>query len=214
MVLVTLTRPLWSIHQLVCVKYTFRYTFHKRQNVINGGWKISTSSSHSFCSNSRLDGDANADANNHMNSDSGSVSETCVPGGEVNFSDNGYAKTAQPKFNSKLSLLGHGPHGKLVVDHLLREYGEDGIRQFCQRWRQVFVAAIQPRFLPAGWDVNHRYTELLNLTLNFKMGAHMDTLLCYSSLPYLKHDYHFLILPCVWLYYSSPQVHLGGVWDK
>lgn len=98
---------------------------------------------------------SSVDANNHMNSDSGSVSETCVPGGEVNFSDNGYAKTAQPKFNSKLSLLGHGPHGKLVVDHLLREYGEDGIRQFCQRWRQVFVAAIQPRFLPAGWDVNH-----------------------------------------------------------
>ncbi|TYK07107.1 protein RRP6-like 3 isoform X1 [Cucumis melo var. makuwa] len=99
---------------------------------------------------------SSVDVNNHMNSDSGSVSDTCGPGGEVSFSDNGYAKTAQPKFNSKLSLLGHGPHGKLVVDYLLKEYHEDGIRQFCQRWRQVFVAAIQPRFLPAGWDVNHR----------------------------------------------------------
>lgn len=89
--------------------------------------------------------------------------ETCLPCGEVKVSDNGSAITAQPKFNPKLSLLGHGPHGKQVVDHLLAEYGEDGIRQFCQRWRQVFVAAIQPRFLPAGWDVNHRYTELLNL---------------------------------------------------
>ncbi|KAL0560056.1 hypothetical protein IC582_000448 [Cucumis melo] len=98
---------------------------------------------------------SSVDVNNHMNSDSGSVSDTCGPGGEVSFSDNGYAKTAQPKFNSKLSLLGHGPHGKLVVDYLLKEYHEDGIRQFCQRWRQVFVAAIQPRFLPAGWDVNH-----------------------------------------------------------
>ncbi|RVW97387.1 Protein RRP6-like 3 [Vitis vinifera] len=64
---------------------------------------------------------------------------------------------ASPKHNPKLSLLGHGPHGKEVVDHLLKEYGEDGIRQFCQRWRQTFVEAIHPRFLPAGWDVMHRY---------------------------------------------------------
>ncbi|OWM79821.1 hypothetical protein CDL15_Pgr023233 [Punica granatum] len=62
----------------------------------------------------------------------------------------------QPKHNPKLSLLGHGPHGKQVVDHILQEYGEDGIREFCQRWRQVFVEAVQPRFLPAGWDIKHR----------------------------------------------------------
>ncbi|XP_015577871.1 protein RRP6-like 3 isoform X1 [Ricinus communis] len=59
------------------------------------------------------------------------------------------------KNNSKLSLLGHGPHGKQVVEHLLKEYGDDGIREFCQRWRQVFVEAVHPRFLPAGWDVMH-----------------------------------------------------------
>ncbi|XP_052178209.1 protein RRP6-like 3 isoform X2 [Diospyros lotus] len=63
--------------------------------------------------------------------------------------------TITPKHNSKLSLLGHGPHGKQVVDHLLNEFGENGIRQFCQKWRQVFVEAIHPRFLPSGWDVNH-----------------------------------------------------------
>nr|POE96860.1 isoform 2 of protein rrp6-like 3 [Quercus suber] len=67
-----------------------------------------------------------------------------------------YDGTAQPKHHPKLSLLGHGPHGKQVVDHLLKEYGEDGIRQFSQRWRQVFVEAVHPRFLPAGWDVMHR----------------------------------------------------------
>lgn len=66
-----------------------------------------------------------------------------------------YDGTAQPKHNSKLSLLGHGPHGKQVVDHLLKEYGEDGIHQFCRRWRQVFVEAVHPCFLPAGWDVMH-----------------------------------------------------------
>ncbi|PIN22164.1 Ribonuclease D [Handroanthus impetiginosus] len=59
------------------------------------------------------------------------------------------------KHESKLSLLGHGPHGKQVVEHLLKEYGDDGVREFCQRWRQVFVEALHPRFLPAGWDVMH-----------------------------------------------------------
>ncbi|KAL7000093.1 Protein RRP6-like 3 [Sarracenia purpurea var. burkii] len=63
--------------------------------------------------------------------------------------------TLSPKHNSKLSLLGHGPHGKQVVDHLMKEYGEEGIRQFCQRWRQVFVEATHPRFLPSGWDIMH-----------------------------------------------------------
>ncbi|XP_042519088.1 protein RRP6-like 3 isoform X2 [Macadamia integrifolia] len=60
------------------------------------------------------------------------------------------------KHNPKLSVLGHGPHGTQVVDHILKELGEDGIRKFCQRWRQVFVDAINPRFLPAGWDIKHR----------------------------------------------------------
>lgn len=60
--------------------------------------------------------------------------------------------------HEKLSLLGHGPHGKQVVAYLLKEYGEDGISEFCQRWRQVFVEALHPHFLPAGWDVMHRYS--------------------------------------------------------
>ncbi|XP_042399699.1 protein RRP6-like 3 isoform X2 [Zingiber officinale] len=55
----------------------------------------------------------------------------------------------------KMSLLGHGPHGKQVVEHLLRRYREEGVRQFCQRWRKVFVDAIHPRFLPLGWDIMH-----------------------------------------------------------
>lgn len=61
------------------------------------------------------------------------------------------------KHETKYSLLGHGPHGKQVVHYLLKQYGEDGIRQFCQTWRQVFVETLHPRFLPAGWDVMHRY---------------------------------------------------------
>lgn len=56
----------------------------------------------------------------------------------------------------KVSLLGHGPHGKQVVEHLLKRNGEEGVRQFCQRWRKVFVDAVHPRFLPLGWDIMHR----------------------------------------------------------
>lgn len=64
------------------------------------------------------------------------------------------------KNDSKMSLLGHGPHGKQVVEYLLKEHGEDGVREFCQRWRHVFVEALHPRFLPGGWDVKHRYTPV------------------------------------------------------
>ncbi|XP_021746021.1 protein RRP6-like 3 [Chenopodium quinoa] len=59
------------------------------------------------------------------------------------------------KGKSKVSLLGHGPHGKKVVDYLLKNHGEDGIHVFCQRWRQVFIDALHPRYLPGGWDVKH-----------------------------------------------------------
>jgi len=55
----------------------------------------------------------------------------------------------------KISLLGHGPHGKRVVEKLLQDNGEDGIREFCQQWRLVFVEAVKPCFLPAGWDIHH-----------------------------------------------------------
>ncbi|KAJ6686902.1 POLYMYOSITIS/SCLERODERMA AUTOANTIGEN-RELATED [Salix purpurea] len=105
-------------------------------------------------------------SNKEMNSDEneasdtkddyvGNIDDSCEGGrGPLN----GTARndeSAPHKNNLKLSLLGHGPHGKQVVDHILEEYGEDGIRQFCQRWRQVLVEAIHPRFLPAGWDVMH-----------------------------------------------------------
>ncbi|XP_062009458.1 protein RRP6-like 3 isoform X1 [Rosa rugosa] len=73
-----------------------------------------------------------------------------TPNGSVHF-----RSTSKRNHKSKHSLLGHGPHGRQVVDHLLKESGEDGISQFCQRWRQVFVETVHPRFLPAGWDITH-----------------------------------------------------------
>lgn len=108
----------------------------------------------------------NSDKNRVSETREISVLDTDVNGESISLSNGtvdsyclGSEQTLGPGHNSKLSLLGHGPHGKRVVDYLLREHGEDGIRQFCQRWRQVFVESIRPRFLPAGWDVMHRYSS-------------------------------------------------------
>ncbi|KAI3809814.1 hypothetical protein L1987_19414 [Smallanthus sonchifolius] len=80
------------------------------------------------------------------------VMDPSEPNGSGNLSSEGAVFAT---CSSKLSLLGHGPHGKQVVDYLLKNHGEKGIQEFCQRWRQVFVESINPRFLPAGWDVTH-----------------------------------------------------------
>jgi cation-transporting P-type ATPase D len=58
--------------------------------------------------------------------------------------------------DKKISLLGHGHHGKQVVELLLSNGGEEAINQFSQRWRQVFVASLHPRYLPSGWNIKHR----------------------------------------------------------
>ncbi|XP_074290056.1 protein RRP6-like 3 [Silene latifolia] len=83
-------------------------------------------------------------------SDAGNTLETDERGSNI-----GPLNLYSKKGRSKASLLGHGPHGKEVVDYLLKKYGDDGVQQFCQRWRRVFVDALHPRYLPAGWDVKH-----------------------------------------------------------
>ncbi|KAH7862090.1 hypothetical protein Vadar_034668 [Vaccinium darrowii] len=120
-------------------------------------------SSLSLCPDSEVNGEILDPDNGDLNPESKCISivDTDVNEGDslssgtVNLVHHSSDGTIAPKHISKLSLLGHGPHGKQVVDHLLEEYGEDGIRHFCQKWRQVFVEAINPRFLPAGWDVMH-----------------------------------------------------------
>ncbi|KAK8490104.1 hypothetical protein V6N11_081573 [Hibiscus sabdariffa] len=82
-------------------------------------------------------------------------SESSTPNEIADSSCTRYEGNTSFKQNKKLSLLGHGPHGKQVVNHILNESGEEGIRQFCKQWRQVFVEAVHPRFLPGGWDVMH-----------------------------------------------------------
>lgn len=46
--------------------------------------------------------------------------ERDTPNGSVDFSHAGDGATSHRKRRSKMSLLGHGPHGKQVVDHLLK----------------------------------------------------------------------------------------------
>ncbi|KAL4201399.1 hypothetical protein AMTRI_Chr02g215870 [Amborella trichopoda] len=90
---------------------------------------------------------------NHVDLVSGKATDGSHRSNEVA----GYSahETCTSNYSQKLSLLGHGPHGKQVVEYILKKSGEEGIQQFCQRWRQVFVESICPRFLPVGWDVMH-----------------------------------------------------------
>ncbi|KAF7015519.1 hypothetical protein CFC21_029346 [Triticum aestivum] len=62
--------------------------------------------------------------------------------------------------DKKISLLGHGHHGKQVVELLLANGGEEAVHQFCQRWRHVFVEAVHPRYLPSGWNIKHRASSV------------------------------------------------------
>lgn len=94
--------------------------------------------------NSALDDDQNADV-------SGSDEDTKLSTVAVE-----PARKHSRRSITKESLLGHGPHGKQVVDMIIEKEGDEGIRHFCQLWRAVFVDALQPAFLPPGWDVTHR----------------------------------------------------------
>lgn len=132
-------------------------------------------------SSSVANGEMPSADSNELNPDVDKVlKDDCIPISDPDLSESGKpmnrtTRTVQcsgdgnvsSSHNTKYSLLGHGPHGKQVVDYLLKEYGEDGIRQFCQRWRQVFVEALHPRFLPAGWDIMHRYILKLSSRIVF-----------------------------------------------
>ena len=42
-------------------------------------------------------------------------------------------------------------HGKVVV----RKLGLNGLGEFVRRWRLFFVQTLRPKYLPAGWSVDH-----------------------------------------------------------
>ena len=102
-------------------------------------------SGHSTCSNTLANGEVSSAHSKGVDSDSTKSRNTnCIP-----FSDSDAAESGSPlngaknlicstnngnfssKHKSKYSILGHGPHGKVAVEHLLKEYGEVGILEFC-----------------------------------------------------------------------------------
>lgn len=120
--------------------------------------------------------DVKSDCNGNDDSNDNNCGSRELENGSVGSLQQSSDNSDSQKHNPKLSLLGHGPHGKQVVDYLMQEYGDEGIRQFCQRWRQVFVEAINPGFLPGGWDIKHRYDVIQVfsgfLTSNFAPDLH------------------------------------------
>lgn len=125
-----------------------RRRFQKKKGLsLSSNYKSTTLIKSGFSSNMLENGenhlenghDIDPHSDNHLNNDS---SVAC--------------KVGALESDKRLSLLGHGPHGKLVVEQLLEKYGEEGILEFCQKWRQVFVEALHPKFLPGGWNIKHR----------------------------------------------------------
>ncbi|KAL6840624.1 hypothetical protein ACP4OV_029488 [Aristida adscensionis] len=119
-------------------------------NLIQGCSSLAVCTNDSTCDDNTITLQADTDqqengtctsANGHLNRD------PCI---HVN-SNQTISKNAE----KKVSLLGHGHHGKQVVELLLSKGGEEAINQFCQRWRQVFVEGLHPRYLPSGWNIKH-----------------------------------------------------------
>jgi cation-transporting P-type ATPase D len=79
------------------------------------------------------------------------------------------------------SLLGHAVHGRRVVEILMEQGRDEEIIKFCQRWRKVFVDALQPAFLPLGWEISHRLASKFSLSVEFLWGF-MSFVVYYSYL--------------------------------
>lgn len=71
-------------------------------------------------------------------------------------SGGGFELGAGEKGRRAEAVLGHGQHGRRVVEILEETGGEDALREFVQEWRACFVEALRPTYLPPAWDVKHR----------------------------------------------------------
>lgn len=68
-------------------------------------------------------------------------------------------KTSSSSINNAASAidgLGHGWHGRAVVEAGLARGGLGELAALCARFRKSFVDALQPKHLPPGWEVNHK----------------------------------------------------------
>ena len=46
-------------------------------------------------------------------------------------------------------------HGKLVVEAAQEQAGLQGLAHLATRFRQAFVEALHPAYLPPAWEVDH-----------------------------------------------------------
>ncbi|KAJ4891472.1 Uncharacterized protein Rs2_31220 [Raphanus sativus] len=103
---------------------------------------ICTDDANSFflksCSVEEHGEEALGDSEKDKNEESRIVADDSGGDGALELNDTKCNGNTSQQQNSKLPLLGHGPHGKQVVEYLLREHGEDGARDFCQRWIHNF----------------------------------------------------------------------------
>jgi cobalt/nickel-transporting P-type ATPase D len=51
--------------------------------------------------------------------------------------------------------MGHSWHGQQVVEVILKQGGDDALSALCARFRKAFIEALNPKFLPSGWKVDH-----------------------------------------------------------
>jgi len=52
-------------------------------------------------------------------------------------------------------LVGYEWHGRKVVETIQSQDGTTGLSQLLTRFREEFVKAVNPKFLPPGWSTNH-----------------------------------------------------------
>jgi len=60
--------------------------------------------------------------------------------------------------NSRIDIrdgMGHSWHGQQVVKAALQQGGDDALSKLCAKFRQAFIQALNPKYLPVGWTVDH-----------------------------------------------------------
>jgi cation-transporting P-type ATPase D len=51
--------------------------------------------------------------------------------------------------------MGHSWHGQQVVELLIKNGGDEALSALCAHFRKAFIEALNPKYLPSGWKVDH-----------------------------------------------------------
>lgn len=75
--------------------------------------------------------------------------------GEINSSQDEYEHEPPRTSYANRQSLGHEWHGEEVIKAASEKGGDDELVTLCVRFRQAFIQALKPRFLPENWDIAH-----------------------------------------------------------